>query len=183
MVRGVLLGEGVVTGAAVVMSVRAPVPVGAALGAERRLDGTEVGAEAGEHVLDDVVALHDDAIGADLGRGVAVADVPGETRERPGGGAGARSRLEERLGRRLDRDDAAVVEDERVAVVEGDGLGEVDDDREPARGRETAPAEKAVAIVEPDAVHRPRGVAVPHRSRPCSRVRHRHRPSVRWRRH
>jgi urease accessory protein len=65
-----------------------------------------LGPEPGEHILDHVVALDEEPPRANLGRGVPVADVPGEPRQR----RGLRRHLRERLRRRLDRDERPVLE-------------------------------------------------------------------------
>lgn len=138
-----------VFGEAVVVVMAAAVVVGAALGAERphhRLDGA---AEAAHHVGENVVVLDEDRALGDLGRGVAVADVPGDAGERERIG---RLDREQPLGRRLHLDEAAVLQHQRVAVVEHDRLAEIEQEREAAFGAEHHAAPVPAGMVEGDAV-------------------------------
>ena len=64
--------------AMVAVVVAAGVVVGAALGAERALDRRRRAALAADHLGKHVVVLDPDRVGADLGRRVPVADVPGD---------------------------------------------------------------------------------------------------------
>jgi hypothetical protein len=102
-----------------------------------------------------VVGLDQDAVGLDLGGLVAVADVPGEAGQFVRRGKD----LEERLGGGADGDAAAVGGLEGVAVVEGDGLGEVDQQGLAGVGGEGAAAEEAGLVVEGEAVGGPLGAA------------------------
>jgi hypothetical protein len=52
--------------------------VGAAFGVERRTHLAHLGAEAAQHVDDDVVVADQDAVALDLRRQVPVAEMPGE---------------------------------------------------------------------------------------------------------
>lgn len=138
-----------VLGEAVVVVVAAAMVVGAALGAEgahHRLHGT---AEAAHHVGENVVVLDEDRGLGDLGRGMAVADVPGDAGERERIG---RLDREKPLGRRLHLDEAAVLQHQRVAVVEHDGLAEIEQEGEPAFGAENDATPVPAGMVEGDAV-------------------------------
>src|ERR1700676_954682 len=55
--------------------------IGAAFGIERRLDLDDAGAEALYHRLDDVIAPDPQALRHDLGRQMAVAEMPGEANQ------------------------------------------------------------------------------------------------------
>ena len=57
--------------------------IGTVLGKERFGGIGKPGAEAQQHVANDVVALDQDAAGFELGRQVAVAEVPGEAEQVP----------------------------------------------------------------------------------------------------
>ena len=105
---------GVVVGVVTVgMAMGAAVAVGAALGAERRLDMAHPRAQMLQHVLEDMVAADQQAVGLHFAGGVAVADMPGE----PGEAAGVRgARLGQRLGRGAQGDAAAVGEAQRQAL-------------------------------------------------------------------
>src|SRR5262245_23847438 len=103
-------------------------PVGAALWVERALDGARPGAEPAHHMGDHVVVTDVDGARAYLRCQVPVADVPGDPGERVGAVTGD---LQERLGRRLDPDDAAVGESQAVALAQHRRLAEVDQEFEP----------------------------------------------------
>ena len=87
-------------------------PIGAGLGVERTRHDARLRAQAADHVGDDVIFPYvDDACG-DLGRQMAIAEVPGDAREQP---RLAASDLEQTLRRRLDGDDAPIFEADAVA--------------------------------------------------------------------
>ena len=130
---------------------RAIMAVGAALGIERALHAAHLGAEAAGHVGDDVVVADVDDARADLGGEVAVAEVPGDAGERPLVAAGD---LQQPLGRRLDGDDAAVLQAEAVAGGEHRGLGEVEQEAEAASPGQRDATPGAVVVVEADDVGR-----------------------------
>ena len=138
-----------VFGEAVVMVVAAAVVVGAALGAEGTHDRLDDAAEATHHVGENVVVLDEDRALGDLGRGVAIADVPGDAGERERIG---RLDREQPLGRRLHLDEAAILQHQRVAVVEHDRLAEIEQERESALGAEHHAAAVPAGMVEGDAV-------------------------------
>jgi hypothetical protein len=115
LVRRVVMSMAVLVGMAVAAVVMAAiVVVGAALGLERALHERRGAALAAHHLGEHVVILNVDRIGGDLGRRVAVADVPGDPHqaERVLG-----PHLQQRLRRRLHLDEASVLELQRVAVV------------------------------------------------------------------
>jgi hypothetical protein len=91
---------------------------------ERLAHLTHCRAQSAEHRLDDVVALDQDAARLDLGRQMPVADMPGESQERFGAlGADLQKRF-------LGRDHlgvTAVVEDQPVAMGEGDRIRQIDE--------------------------------------------------------
>ena len=76
-----------------------------------------------------VVADVDDARG-DLGRQMPVAEVPGDARQQPRVAAG---NLQQPLRRRLDGDDAPVLQPDAVAGAQHGRLGQVEQERETAR--------------------------------------------------
>jgi len=132
----------VVVGVGVGMQVSA---VGAALGVERGAYRGDRCAEAGEHVLDDVVATDEQAVAPDIGRQMAVANMPGKA-EKVGGVAAAD--LGERFRRCLHRDDAAVVEDEAVAVAQRRRLGQVEEEGEAVAAGHHHPPAVTMVVVE-----------------------------------
>jgi hypothetical protein len=129
--------------------------VGAALGAERALDGRRRAALAADHLGEDVIVLDPDRVGADLGRGVPVADVPGDAHEAQ---RVLGPDLEEPLRRCPHRDEAPVLEPHGVAVVEGDRLVEVEEEVEPALSLQGHAAAVAPFVVEDDRVGDPVGL-------------------------
>src|ERR1700751_3432957 len=64
-----------------VVPVRHGTVIGAALGRERRLDRPDRGAETDKHFRDHMVLADADTLGADLGRQVPVAEMPGEAEQ------------------------------------------------------------------------------------------------------
>src|SRR6185436_18265073 len=81
--------------------------IGAALRLEWRLDGGDFCAEAFQQRLDGRIALEPQPALQDLHRHMAIAEMPGEPRQRRQIG---RSRLDQRLGIRHDLNKPAVVE-------------------------------------------------------------------------
>ena len=97
--------------------------IGAAFRIERRLDGDNARAEALEQGSQGRVAAQADATAEDLHRHMAVAEMPGEPRQRHRiGGA----RLDQRLGLGHDLDHAPVGEQQAIAHAQGDRLGEIE---------------------------------------------------------
>jgi hypothetical protein len=102
--------------------------IGAALRLEGRAHVEHRGAEPAQHVLDDMVAADEDEILAELRRQVAVAEVPGEAHQVAWVFC---QDARERLEGRLDRDAAAVLQFEEVAIAERARLGQVEKEFEP----------------------------------------------------
>src|ERR1700675_4415828 len=65
-----------------VVGMRVRSGISAAFGIERRLDLDDAGAKPGHHRLDDVVAADAQALRHDLGRQMAVAEMPGARHHR-----------------------------------------------------------------------------------------------------
>src|SRR5215472_9756268 len=85
--------------------------IGTLLGRERRLDLPRGGAEAAQHLGDDMVSADEDALRLDLCRQMAIAEMPGEAQQMM---RAAAADLEQRLGRRFNRDPAAIGKGESV---------------------------------------------------------------------
>lgn len=113
----------------IVMAVDATVTIGAAFGMEGGVDRYDIGAELDEHVLDHVITADAQAVAEQFGRQMPVAEVPGEAQQMRPVPAG---HLDQRLGRRLDRDDAPVLEQQAVALLQRYGLGQVEQEFGPA---------------------------------------------------
>src|SRR3990167_3843942 len=98
-------------------------PIGAAFRVEGRHHVRHLGAEAGQHRLDDVIVADAEPIAHELGRQMTVAEMPREPEQlRAVDGRD----LGEWLRRRIDLGDPAVLEEEAVAVTERRRLGQVE---------------------------------------------------------
>jgi hypothetical protein len=117
--------------------------VGAPLGIERRLDLDDAGAETPDHFLDDVVAPDPKPPGYDLGRQMAVAEMPGDAHQMVRIGA---AYLDQRLRRGDHFDQAAIFQNQRVAAAQRHRRFQVEQEFEPARAGHRHPA--PVAVVE-----------------------------------
>ncbi len=111
MLVGVVMAVTVVVIMAMIVSMIMLMRASGCIGLERRLDRGDPCAALLEQRLERRVAPHAQPIGKELRRHVAVAERPGEARER---GRIGQTRLDQRLGRGNDLDDAAVVEHQRV---------------------------------------------------------------------
>jgi hypothetical protein len=96
--------------------------IGAALRLERSFHHRHGGAETARHLLQHAVASDADAVGQQLRRDVAIAEMPGEAGEVMGV---ACNDLRHRLFRRDYRNDAAIIELQAVAVLKMSRLSEV----------------------------------------------------------
>lgn len=146
MVVAVLMAMIVMMVAVVIMAaIGVVMVVGAALGLERPLDLAHRAALAADHLGQHMVVLDIDRVRRDLGRGVAIADMPGDTRQsqRVLGGD-----LDQLLCRRLDQDERTVLELDGVAVVQRGRLVEIEQDVLPAIALQRDAAAVAVLMVE-----------------------------------
>ena len=97
--------------------------IGAAFRFERRFDRGDLRTGCLQQRFNITFAAHAQAIGQQLDRHMAVAEMPRETGQRRGiGGA----RLEQRFGFRHHFDEAAVIEQQNVVVAQPHRLGEVE---------------------------------------------------------
>lgn len=138
---------GVIMG--VIVAVSMVVVVGAALGLEGALHRRHRTALPAHHLGQDVVVLDVDRVGGDLGRGMAVADMPGDAHQ-PQRVLGADLQQALRCG--LDLDKAPVLQLHGVAISQHRGLVEIEQDIEPAIGLEGKAAAIAVVMVEGERV-------------------------------
>jgi hypothetical protein len=138
---------GVIMG--VIVAVSMVVVVGAALGLEGALHRRHRTALPAHHLGQDVVVLDVDRVGGDLGRGMAVADMPGDAHQ-PQRVLGADLQQALRCG--LDLDKAPVLQLHGVAIGQHRGLVEIEQDIEPAIGLEGKAAAIAVVMVEGERV-------------------------------
>lgn len=100
--------------------------IGATFGLERRLDHLDAGAEAARHLFQNRIAGDADAVGQQFGRHMAVAEVPGKTREMMGV---LRHDLGHRLFRRNHRHGAPVFERDPVILLQPGGFRQVEQER------------------------------------------------------
>ncbi|MGF7051205.1 hypothetical protein GGC47_000365 [Bosea sp. OAE752] len=138
---------GVIMG--VIVAVSMVVVVGAALGLEGAFHRRHRTALPAHHLGQDVVVLDVDRVGGDLGRGMAVADMPGDAHQ-PQRVLGADLQQALRCG--LDLDKAPVLQLHGVAISQHRGLVEIEQDIEPAIGLEGKAAAIAVVMVEGERV-------------------------------
>ncbi len=125
------------------------VRIGALLGIERRLDRRKRGTQPAQHLLEHVVATDAQPVAHHLHVGVAVADVPGEPRQRVEAG---RRDLHQRLRLALDLDDGAIVKHEAVAIPQRRRMREIQQKRGAALAGEHDPPTMTLIGVEHDAV-------------------------------
>jgi hypothetical protein len=119
--------------------------IGAALGLEGARHRAHGAALAADHLRQDMVVLDIDRVAADLGRGMAVADMPGQPHQAQ---RVLGADLEQALGGSLDHDQSAVLEPDRVTVAKRGRLVQVEQDIEPAIALEREAAAIAILMVE-----------------------------------
>jgi hypothetical protein len=124
VIVAVVVMMAVVVMVVIVMMVAAGLGRSAAFGLERSLDGHDLRAIGLQQFLDLGRAAQAQAVGFYFDRHMAAAELPGEPRKHNRIGA----RFEQRLGLRHDLDEAAVIEKERIVMVQSDRLGEVEFD-------------------------------------------------------
>lgn len=135
----------------IVVAVHPAVAIGAAFGMEGGVDGHDIGAELDEHVLDDVITADAQPVAEQFGRQVPVAEMPGEAQQMR---AVLGADLDQSLGRRLDRDDASVLEQQAVPLLQRHGLGQVEQELRPALGGHGDAAPVPRVEIEHDGVGR-----------------------------
>jgi hypothetical protein len=128
----------------IMMSViMASADVGPAFGIERRLDLDHARAKPLHHLFDHMITTDSQVLAGDLDRKVAVAEMPGEPHHLP---RVHTAKFDQRFGRRDDLNETAVLEHQRVAAAQRNGLRQVKQEFETARaGHGHAPP---VAVVE-----------------------------------
>ena len=117
--------------------------IGAAFGVERRLDLGHARAEAPDQPFDDVIAPDPQRFRHDLGRQMAIAEVPGYPVQMQGVTA---PDLQERLRRRHHFDQPEILEYQRVAAAQRDRMLQIEQEIEPPGSRHRHPP--PVPIVE-----------------------------------
>jgi hypothetical protein len=125
--------------------------IGATFGIERRLDLDDPRAEPLHHRLDDMIAPNAQALRHDLGRQMAVAEMPGDADQMQGVGA---ADFNQRLGGGHHLDQPAVFQHQRVAAAQRDGVFEIKQEFQPTRPRHRRPPPVPVVEIEHDGIGR-----------------------------
>ena len=159
MIMGVSVVMAVIVAGMVAVAVVVMI-IGAALGLERARHLDHGAALTADHLGQNMVVLDINRIGRDLGRGVPVADVPGDAHQAQ---RVLGADFQQVLGGGLDLDEAAILELDGIAVAQCGRLVQVEQDVEPAIALERQPAAIAVLVVErqrlDDLVRLDRGLA------------------------
>src|SRR5581483_10693133 len=121
--------------------------IGTALGIEGRLDLDDAGAQSPHHRLDHMVAPNAQRLRHELGRQMPVAEMPGDADQMMRIGA---LDLEQRLWRGHDLDQPAILQHQRVAAAQGDGVLEVEQEFQAARARHRHAPPVTVVEIEHD---------------------------------
>src|SRR4051812_5572351 len=136
----------------VVVSMRMTgIGIGAALGIERRLDLDHARTEALHHGFDDVVAADAQALGHDLRRQMTIAEMPADANKVVRIVA---SDLEQRFGRGDHLDQPAILQHQRIAAAQCDGILQVEQELEPPRPRHRHAAAVSIVEIEHDCIRR-----------------------------
>jgi hypothetical protein len=136
----------------VVVSMRMTgIGIGAAFVIERRLDLDHARTEALHHGFDDVVAADAQALGHDLRRQMAIAEMPTDANKVVWIVA---ADLEQRLGRGDHLDQPTVLQHQRIAAAQRDGILQVEQELEPPRPRHRHAAAVSIVEIEHDRIRR-----------------------------
>jgi hypothetical protein len=125
--------------------------IGAAFGIERRLDLDDPRAEPPQHLRNDVVTPDTQRLRGDLGRQMAISEVPSEPNHMLRIPA---LDLDQRLGGGHDLDQASIVEHQRIAAAQRDRLFQVEQEFEPTRAGHRHPSPVPVVEVKHDGIGR-----------------------------
>ena len=120
-------------------------------GVERRFDLDNAGAQSARHILDDMIAPDAQTFLEQFGRQVAIAEVPGDARQR--GGVGAAD-LRQFFGRCDNFDNASIVQRQAIAGSQHHRLWQVEQKGEAAHAGHRNAAPITVVIIENDCVGR-----------------------------
>ena len=121
------------------------------LGIERRLDLDDARAQSLHHRLDDVIPADAQAFWHDLGRQMAVAEMPGDPDQMQGIGA---ADFEQRLRGRHHLDQPSVFQDQRITAAQRNRVFKIEQKLEPARARHRHPPPVPVVEIEHDGIGR-----------------------------
>jgi hypothetical protein len=150
IMRGVIVRRMIVAAMAVIV-LRLGRRIGAAFGIERRLDLDNARAEPGHHRLDDVITADAQALRHDLGRQMAVAEMPGDPHQMERIGA---ADFDQRFGGCDHLDQATVFQHQRVAAAQRYGVFQIEQEFQPARARHRHPPTVPVVEIQHDGIGR-----------------------------
>jgi hypothetical protein len=131
--------------------------IGAAFGIEWRLDLDHARAQASDHRLDDVIAPDAQSLRHDLRRQMPVAEMPGDATQMLRVGP---PDLEQRLRRRDHLDQPPVLEHQRVAAAQRNGVFQVEQEFKSARAGHRHPPPVPVVEIEHHGIGRRFGPAM-----------------------
>ncbi len=149
--------------------------IGAAFGIERRLDLDDARAQPLHHRLDDVIAANAQAFRHDLGRQMAIAEMPGDPDQMQRIGA---ADFEQRFRGGHHLDQPAVFEEQRIAAAQRDRVLQIKQELQPARPRHRHPPPVPVVEIEYDGIGR--GVRPAMLAQDLCRADHWRAPEARW---
>ncbi|ANW04591.1 hypothetical protein LMTR13_35155 [Bradyrhizobium icense] len=129
--------------------VRVTTGIRPAFGIERRLDLDDACTQSLHHRLDDVIAANTQALRHDLGRQMAVAEMPGDADQMQGIDA---PDLDQGLGGRDHLDQPAVLQHQRVTAAQRHRILQVEQEFQPARSRHRHPPPVPVVEIEHDGI-------------------------------
>ena len=125
--------------------------IGAALRIERRFDLDHPRTQPLHHRFDHVIAPDSQAAPGDLRRQVAIAEMPGDANQML---RIAAADFQQRLRRRHDLDQPAVLEHQCIATAQRHRIFEIQQELEPARARHRHPPPVTIVEIEHDGVGR-----------------------------
>ena len=129
----------------------AGVGIGAAFGIERRLDLDDARAQSLHHGFDDMIAPDPQALAGDLGRQMAIAEMPGDPDQMVRIDA---TYLHQRLRRRDHLDQPAIIQHQRIAAAQRDRVFEVEQEFKPSGARHRHPPPVPIVEIEHDRIGR-----------------------------
>jgi hypothetical protein len=125
--------------------------IGAAFRIERGFDLDHPRPQPLHHAFDDVIAANSQGAPCDLRRQVAVTKMPGDANQMLRIVA---ANFKQRLRRRHDLDQPAILQHQRIASAQRHGMFEIQQELEPARPRHRHPPPVAVVEIEHDRIRR-----------------------------
>jgi len=151
MIMAVMIMRVIVVLMIIVAMRMACIGVGTTLGIEGRLDLDHARAKALHHRLDDVVAADAQALGHDLRWQMAVAEMPADADQMMRIVA---PDLQERLRRRNHFDQPAVLQHQRIAAAQCNGILQVEQEFESPSARHRHPAAMPIVEIEHHGIRR-----------------------------